>query len=98
MNIDNLKTTWKKRSAMKVEDDSLNEETLRGIIGQKYDLLFLKILIPEFIVASGYLFLIVFLIVFFDFFQDLWLRIFAIFAIVLLIIIPLLSFMAFFRY
>jgi hypothetical protein len=98
MDLDKLKATWKKRSSAKPEDDSLDEARLKKIMGKRYNYLFLKILLPELMVAAGYLFLIVFLVVFFHFFGEFWLQVLAVLAIGLLIAIPTLSLAAFFRY
>jgi hypothetical protein len=70
MDIDKLKTRWKKSSSPKLEDSSLDEATLKDIMGKRYNYLFLKILLPELMLAAVYLFLLVFLVVFFHFFSD----------------------------
>jgi cation transport ATPase len=98
MDIDKLKTRWKKSSSPKLEDSSLDEATLKDIMGKRYNYLFLKILIPELMLAAVYLFLLVFLVVFFHFFSTFWLQVLAVLAISLLIGIPVLSLTAFFRY
>jgi hypothetical protein len=98
MDIDKLKETWKMSAVANSGDDLLDEVKLKHIMRKRYNALFFRIALMELLVAAGYLFLMFFLIVFFHFFQKLWLQIFGITAIVLLLIIPTLSLRAFFRY
>jgi glucan phosphoethanolaminetransferase (alkaline phosphatase superfamily) len=98
MDIDHLKKSWKKRSSAISEDSSLDEATLKSIMGRQYKNLFLQILIPELMITAAYGFLILFLVVFFRFFNEFWLQGLAILAIGLLVAIPALSLTTFYRY
>jgi len=96
MDIEQLKDKWKTIPDQGLQ--ALNETTLRRITDRRYNSLLFQIALPEMFIAAGYLFLAVFLVAFFYTFQASWLKVSAIFAILLLIAIPVLRFIAYFRY
>ena len=95
MTIEKLQKSWKK---VPVDQATKSDLSLAKIKQRRHTNLFLRIAIPELIITTGYLILILFLVAFFSTFQSLLLQTMAIGAIGLLLGIPLLSIRSFFRY
>jgi len=98
MDLDKLKANWKSIEPLQSDDHPLNQQSLKRVIGKKYDKTFFKMAIPEVLVAALYLYLLVFILVFNRYFTGTWLQVLAIMAIVLLLAIPIFSLTSFFRY
>jgi len=97
MDVDSLKDKWKDLQPAGA-NDSLTEANLKGIIGRRYNGLFVRMALPKVLIALGYLYWGLFLTVFFHFFPTVLLQTLAIGAIALLVAIPVLNLTAFFRY
>jgi membrane protein YdbS with pleckstrin-like domain len=98
MEMDNLKDQWNNIRPGKADEQVLQEDNLRKIMAKKHNRMLLKIVIPEILIAGGYLFLVVFMLVFFAFFQGPWLFSLALAAIVLLLAIPAISLGSLYNY
>jgi hypothetical protein len=98
MDLDNYKQQWKSMQAPASIEKDLEETKLKKIIARKYNSMFISFFIPQLLLAGLYLFLSLFLVVFFEFFESRWLQFLAVCSIILLILIPVLRLGLSYRY